>query len=545
MDKRTILAVALSFFVLLAYNSLVVKPNISPKKSQNYSQVFVNKVDISNKENISTQSSPVMIQPRTAVDSSKNSPLNLPEAIKVIENNDVRIETSNIGGVIKSLTIKKYSHQLPITAIASLAGYEDKIFYLSEFTEQSVKYLYSDNQVKITKQYDITQGNGLVDIRLDINNISNMSNLNNVQIESFTIDTSNLDEKITPVADRSLFEYSASNNGVTFRKGNAFSFSKKEDSEKIGNIKWVGFRDKYFYLVVAPRSFKSTGYSVKYLNDKRLQIGLQSEQEKIDAGQQVSYNFSLLFGSQDFMKNDSKNPERTEIITFSNISALDFVSKSILRIMVFVHKIIPSWGICIIFISILVYSIMYPLTLTGMRSMKRMQLIQPRMAQLREQYKNQPQKLNKAVMELYKEHGVNPLGGCLPFILQMPIFIGLYQALWRTIYLKGQSFLWIKDLSQPDRLFTLPTSLPIIGNEFNILPLIMAFVMFLQQKASSKNMTITDPTQLSQQKMMLILMPVMMGFVFYKFASGLTMYFTMFYTFSTITQYKMSKVTSK
>lgn len=127
-------------------------------------------------------------------------------------------------------------------------------------------------------------------------------------------------------------------------------------------------------------------------------------------------------------------------------------------------------------------------------------------------------------------------------LLQMPIFYGLYQVLWRSVDFKGANFFWIKDLSLPDRLATLPWALPFFGNEVNILPLLMAIIMFFQQKFTSKNMVITDENQLMQQKMMAVLMPVMMGFIFYHFASGLCLYFTTFYLLSTLTAWKMSKL---
>jgi YidC/Oxa1 family membrane protein insertase len=123
----------------------------------------------------------------------------------------------------------------------------------------------------------------------------------------------------------------------------------------------------------------------------------------------------------------------------------------------------------------------------------------------------------------------------------MPVFIGLYQVLWRSVSFKGAKFLWIKDLSEPDRLFLLPFNIPFLGNEFNVLPFVMMGVMFIQQKLSSKNMVVVDPSQAAQQKMMATIMPVFLGVIFYKFASGLTLYFTMFYCFSTFTQWKLSK----
>jgi YidC/Oxa1 family membrane protein insertase len=153
--------------------------------------------------------------------------------------------------------------------------------------------------------------------------------------------------------------------------------------------------------------------------------------------------------------------------------------------------------------------------------MKEMQVLQPKIEALRKAYKDNPQKLNKEIMELYREHKVNPLGGCLPLLLQMPIFFALYQTLMRSVALKGANFLWIKDLSEPDRLFTLPVSLPVLGNEINILPLIMTVGMFIQQKAS---LVSTSKEVAGQQRMMLVIMPLMFGLIFYHMPAGLVLY---------------------
>ncbi len=178
-----------------------------------------------------------------------------------------------------------------------------------------------------------------------------------------------------------------------------------------------------------------------------------------------------------------------------------------------------------------------------MSATKKMQAVQPKITKIRDQHKNNPQKLNKEMMDMYKEHGVNPLGGCLPMLLQMPIFIAVYQAMWRSVNLKGATFLWITDLSMPDKLFKLPFKIPIINVEyFNILPIMMTVLMFFQLKLSSRNMNITDPNQASQQKIMQSFFPLFMGVIFYKFASGLALYFITFYLFSIMTQWKMSKV---
>jgi YidC/Oxa1 family membrane protein insertase len=145
--------------------------------------------------------------------------------------------------------------------------------------------------------------------------------------------------------------------------------------------------------------------------------------------------------------------------------------------------------------------------------------------EIREQYKDNPQKMQKAIMELYREKKVNPFGGCLPLILQMPIFIALFQAFMRFIEFKEAKFLWIKDLSEPDRLFLLPNNLPVIGNEFNILPIIMIVLMLLQQRLSGSSQA-QDPATAQQQKIMSIAMSVVFGLIFYHMPSGLVLYWT-------------------
>jgi YidC/Oxa1 family membrane protein insertase len=174
-----------------------------------------------------------------------------------------------------------------------------------------------------------------------------------------------------------------------------------------------------------------------------------------------------------------------------------------------------------------------------------MQEVQPKIKALQERYKNDPQKLNTEMVEIYRREKINPFGGCLPFLIQMPFFMALYQILWRAQYFQGQGFLWIKDLSQPDRLIIFPFYLPLMGNEFNILPILTGSIMFLQQKISSKNIIVADEQQAMQQKMMMYILPVMMTCMFYRFASSWAIYFLVFYILSTATQWKIAQLAGK
>jgi YidC/Oxa1 family membrane protein insertase len=200
------------------------------------------------------------------------------------------------------------------------------------------------------------------------------------------------------------------------------------------------------------------------------------------------------------------------------------VSKLLLSALRLFHQWTRNWGVAIILLTLLINAILFPLTKKSVVSMHQMKKIQPHMQKLKELHKDNPQKLNKEMMELYKKYNVNPLSGCLPLLLQMPVFISLYQGLIRSIELKGAHFLWVKDLSRPDAV-PLPFSLPFIGASINILPLIMIGMMVVQQKISQGAQTAAlSDEQASQQKMMMAVFPLVFGFLFYNMPAGLVLY---------------------
>ena len=195
------------------------------------------------------------------------------------------------------------------------------------------------------------------------------------------------------------------------------------------------------------------------------------------------------------------------------------LSEIVLLGMEFLHRFIPNFGLIIIIFSVLTKLAFYPLTQTSTKSMKKMQELQPKMTALKEKYKNDKDKLNQATMELYKEEKVNPLAGCLPMVVQMPVFFALYQALNHTISLRGQPFvLWISDLSQPDAITQLPFALPFLGSDLNVLPILMSVAMYFQTK-----MTPTSGAG-GQMAAMNTMMPLIMVFIFYNMPSGLVLY---------------------
>ena len=468
------------------------------------------------------------------------------EEIRHIESKKLIADFSDTGGLLKKVFLKEYSTTLPLDDFMAISGYYEGTKYAVEQSDdRHIVYSYENDEYVVKKTYVLSDDDYDIHADIDITNKSKMSKLIDLNIQGLRLNMSNLNGKNhnnaqTMGGDKSLFEYVVSSENDVYRKNNAFKFSNKEKRESTGSVRWVGFRDRYFCAISKP-IFSTYGYNINPVSDHLLAINIESKGITIPPEGNVKFSSLIFVG-----------PEKTHLLAkykfgfedikrYYRMAFFDAVAKMIYSFMYMLNRFVTNWGICIIIMSLLVYSATYPLTLKSMSSMKKMQALQPKIAAAKDKHKNNPQKMNSEMMELYKKHKINPLGGCLPIVLQMPIFIGLYQVLWRSVSLKGASFLWIKDLSEPDRLLIFQNTIPLLGNELNLLPLIMIIIMFFQQKLTSANMVITDPAQATQQKMMGIMMPLFMGVVFYKFASGLTLYFTMFYFLSTLTQWKMSK----
>lgn len=539
MEKRLFLAIGLSILVVWLYSFNAPKPLV-PSSRQETSETVDNKRNAE----ISKESKEAFYSTET-LEALPEQGQRIDETVEVLDSQRLEIEISNIGATLDKIKIKEYDISLPLVGITGIVGYEKAPFVLDQSGEGEIRYTYENDDVKIVKTYAIVEGGYIIESGISFYNKSDMSKLIKLDIKSYSIEMSSLDKKSEKMdrikaRDKSLNEYVISSENGIHRKAGAFKFSAKDKKEEPGQVLWSGFRNRYFCLLVKPQ-YETQGYRVNPVGENSLDLIVEAKEITIPAQGNVQFDSVIYAGPEkiDILKEYGLGFEK--IRKYYRFVLFDGIAKIIASLMRTLHKIIPSWGICIILISVIIYFSMYPLTMRGMLSMKRMQSLQPLIVKLKEKHKDNPQKMNKEMMALYKEHKVNPLGGCLPMLLQMPVFIGLYQVLWRSVSFKGAQFLWIKDLSQPDRLFIFPFSLPIIGNELNLLPLIMVVVMFFQQKLSAKNMVAADPSQAAQQKMMATIMPIFLGFIFYKFASGLTLYFTMFYFFSTFTQWKMSK----
>jgi len=202
-----------------------------------------------------------------------------------------------------------------------------------------------------------------------------------------------------------------------------------------------------------------------------------------------------------------------------------WIAKLIFYYLTVALSFIPNWGLRIIVLAITLKALLSPLTTKSYVSMQKMQKIQPAMKQIQEKYAKDPKQQQAEMQKLYKEKGVNPIGGCLPMLLQMPVFFAMYRVLANMVELRGASFMfWINDLSRPELLIHFNTK--VFGLEgIGLMAVLMGIIMFLQQKLTG---TSTTGAAAQQQKMMMYMMPIFMTFLFMRFASGLTLYWLVF-----------------
>jgi len=298
-----------------------------------------------------------------------------------------------------------------------------------------------------------------------------------------------------------------------------------------GVTEWVAQRNKYFAVVVLPKTEEGRGVEFKInAQPKSGRIrpkvyGMTLKMDGLNSGQAAV--FEIYCGPLDQTRLKEVHPKLEEMMSWG-WPIIEPFSKGVLWSLKALHRVIPNYGFVLIIFSIMIKIIVWPLTHKSTRAMSRMSAVQPKMKEIQEKYKGQPEKLNKAVMQLYKEEGVNPFSSCWPTLLQMPLLYALFIIFRATIQLRGEPFiLWITDLSKPDVLFNLPFSIPLYGSHVAILPILMGITQFFMSKVM-----ITDP----KQKATMYMMPIFMVMIFNNFPSGLTLYYTLFNLFTYVQQ---------
>ena len=305
----------------------------------------------------------------------------------------------------------------------------------------------------------------------------------------------------------------------------------KEKKTVAGQIDWAAYEGNYFMCGILPANKDKTSVLLSAVGDKVSTV-LAGEVDVLQPQAQKQYAYSVYFGPKkvSILKEAGGNLER-----IVNFGWFDKMARPVLYLLNFLYKYVHNYGVAIILVTVLIKMILWPVAQKGMKSMKNMQAIQPKIAKVREKYKDDPNRMNQEMMNLYKTYKINPFGGCLPMILQIPVFFALYKVLLQAIELRHAPFmLWITDLSAPDRLWV-GLNLPYLGG-IPILTLLMGASMFLQQKLSPAP---ADPTQ---AKVMMFL-PLIFTFMFVNFASGLVLYWFVNNLLSIAQQYLINRST--
>ncbi|MFZ2395574.1 MAG: membrane protein insertase YidC [Smithella sp.] len=544
MDKRTIMAIVLSLAVLLIYQLFFIKPPV-----QKQATPAQESKQISKDTDAKTPATPA-----SAV--ASKSAIKQTAAKKEAAPRDIKVETENYtaifstrGAAVKSFQLKGYKKECTkctgdiypaiknsITGTKQPAKAKSnepiELITVNESMPYPLAITFPESAPEITADsvYDVDLTSLDMKKSKEKNRLVFYRTFNGLKIEKiFTFNPDNysiaLDVKISnltnlPVTETphlNWYEYADpkqekdrySNEGPVAYVSKSIKRKKVSDistDTSLGpDVSWGGFENKYFMAAVIPQDPSLTSINISKDKNNMVSVEIKGTKSVIPPNQSDSLKYSLFIGPKDYTLLKKQGISLEEAIEFDSfIPGLKWLSIGLLIFIKFLYQYVSNYGVAIIILTILIKLIFWPLGNISYKSMKEMQKLQPKLVELKEKFKNDQAKLGQETMALYKAHKVNPLSGCLPMLIQIPVFIGLYNTLLYAIELRHSPlFWWIQDLSAKDPYY--------------ITPIIMGATQFIQQKMTP---TTGDPMM---AKMMLI-MPIVFTFIFLNFPSGLVIY---------------------
>ena len=300
--------------------------------------------------------------------------------------------------------------------------------------------------------------------------------------------------------------------------------------ENFTGAEWTAVTDQFFATIIAPLNAKATGiwgHSFEVSTGQNM-FGIEGAMRmpgfQLQPGQTYNARFQIWAGPKIYHRLAQLDHNESEIMNFG---VFKIVSQFLLNFLNTIHSVVKSYGISILVLTLVVRLVLWPLQSKANQTMRKTALLGPKMQELREKYKDDPTRMNQEVMKLYKQYGINPVGGCLPMAIQIPIFFGLYQMLAQAVELRNAKFLWVQDLSQPDTV----AHLPVLGWPINIIPLLMAATQVWLMAMTPKT---GDPTQ----RRIMMFTPLIFLFFCYNFAAALALYYTAQNLFSILQFYQ-------
>ena len=531
MDKKTIIALILIFVVFYLSSKFMWKQTAQPQTQQ--TPVETMQQVVKTPKPSALQDEEEIVIDATSFGGQFDIPLN--DAI-ILENEDIKVILTNRGGNIKQVVLKNIKNETREDAVNLFLkekGMFNTVFYTSSdtinFRKRNLEYFHDeftatfyiegDGKRIFEKHYSLDD-NQTLNVAIIANDLG-FIDAYDIQLDAGIYYDQQGDKRFNTYIDVVSF---------VDNKIDKINLKKAASgASQYGNITWTALKSKYFMVATIPeRTVKLREIYVSADNNAIM------ENVKIEVGRNsIDHSFQFYCGPVDYDRLRAFNVGLEDVMNFG-WKPLRPISKLILKLLKFIYSLIPNYGIAIIILSTIIKFVFYPLTHKSFTSAQKMQQVQPHLKELQAKYKGNPQKLQKETMKLYKEHGVSPLGGCLPLLIQFPFLFALYPVLQSTIELRHAGFIfWLKDLSIPDPYY--------------ILPILMGITMFFQQKLMSQkqtpNMDEKQLAQLKTQKFMMYGMPIFFVFIFKSLPAGLVLYWFTYNILSVMEQLSIRKKT--
>lgn len=499
MEKRVLAAALLSAIFLALYSQFVLKPTSGRAPAKGAPAPAPTAPSVSAK---------------IEAEASSIHPIEQEEVIG-IESSDLKVEVGATTGAIRSVILKKF----PNGGVAEPLRIGSSLHLLEFFIKEGVFWdVTKAEPTRVTlTSHGAIEGHVLTYAMGDTGHVINVTleaaplrehTQNSAMMIATWAKADQLGDRDNPLET----VLAVSENGVKTGYKRHLGTARIEKNVPRGTQQ-LSLTERYFCASIKPHNPLG---DAKLLPSSHATIAVAAS---LAPEAEAPFHASVYYGPRDYFYLKRNGFEKA-----FHVGTLGQIGLILLSILGWLAGLTKSYGIAIIALSALVTCAMAPFTLAGFRSMRRMQALKPQIDKLMADHKNDPTAANKEVLALYKKHKVSPIGGCLPMVLQIPVFIALFQTISHSIGLRGQRFLWIADLSLPDRLLQLPVTLPLIGHYFNLLPILMAGVMYFQTKQSQQNMSTAGTANPTANLMAGPMMPIMFGVMFYQVSSGLVLY---------------------
>ncbi len=551
MDKNTIIAVVVIFLIVLAFQFFFLRPRLEEKGAEVQEQITEEQKELEEEAVVEDTGAEAEEKPGEREEIAAFDETIVESEIVSIETNVYSVEISNEGASIISFRLKEYldSNDEPVELVEYNDGdvrpFEvhfdrlrdisqgDRTPFQVEKISDTVYSFHRDFQdengrpFRFSKTYVFEQDEYMFDLKLKLSALEEDDVYLNNDSVAYSMAWGPVLGPISVIKNRYNITTQGYHENGRYRKvmrgavGCSLRRSESRYIEVSRIIDWIGVSNRYFFIGVLP-DMKNYIYSFDQRTEGKYFFGISHPYFR---GEEFEDNFKIYAG-----------PKQRKLLRQYGNNFESVMSGRVLKpIVIFLEFMIKAfysftknYGLAIILMTIVIKIILHPLTHKSFQSMRRMSALQPKVTEIREKYKSNQQQMNREIQAMYKREKVNPMGGCLPMILQLPIFYALYTLLSGMVELRNESFLWIKDLSLPDTVATIKASVPLLGyklgnqgyTDINVLPFIMTGTTLLQSK-------LTSGGQSAQQgKMMTYLFPLVFFFIFWNMPSGLVLYWT-------------------